>query len=224
MSDFDPLAIFQKPNTPVIGGGMIGGDTVHRPERENLDELALESLGKRATPRMAAELARHNLVPIHPGAATRTHYAPHAYDYHQEINSNHVPQVPQIDPSIISNLEAKIAFLREKLQLCESKLTEEQIKEYKLDWMMKIADAAGEDMMIAAGRGFQEKHTATAAAQPKPIVKEEKQELSLTEQDPNPDDISVEDIMSELEDENYDSESEDIAGQIQEELPDYLRG
>lgn len=156
-----------------IGGGFMRsgrGEPHHRMEPENLDEVSLSVLGKKIPMKAAASLARQNLIKGVPGVRQPVRPQPAhnvlplamfeeeaTYFEPQAQNAAAVKEVEQ--------LKSKIEFLNQKLSLCESFLTDEQTKQYKIDWMMRVMEAAGDDLMAAAGKGFMSKKESTPNVQ-----------------------------------------------------------
>ena len=221
MTEFDPLALLNNTHGMSMGGNMPGGEAKHKKEQENLDEMALAVLGKKPTQKTAKILSNEGLIngpksrrPMN--APNQNINSDHNQEYNIQVSSHHIEK--------IKNLEAQIEFLQQKLNLCETKLTPEQLESYKLDWIMQIANVVGPDLMVAAGKGFQQLKTEKSIEETKQASSQPESPSEETNEINESEDMTVEDIFETLEDEDYDREATSFAKEVEKELPDYLRG
>lgn len=155
------------------------GEQHHREDPMGMDEFALAALDKPVSRKIAAKLARERLIggghPSAPRPPQRQHLpvapmVPPDYMFGEEDDDMVYARdvAPRVDNSALIDLQSKLEFLKEKLELCESILTPEQANQYKQLWMIKVLEAAGDDFMSAVGRGFLQKKQAEEAAKAPP--------------------------------------------------------
>ena len=162
MSNLDPLSLLDEQ----VGGGFMPahGEMHHKKDAaEDLDHLALAVLGtnKPIPPKIANTLAKERLLkrkqnPYARPASQQRPVTAQGVEYFDD--DPFIPDSYQPTNQLVIDLEAKIAFLQEKLEMCEKYLSPEAKKDFKIDWMLKVVDAAGDDLMTAAGKGFKKLH------------------------------------------------------------------
>lgn len=181
----DPLGLLNQQ----MGGFAHGGpatEVMHRDEPTNLDEFALESIGKPIPRKAANYLSANGLIKLPPSARRATPRRP--------APRQHVPDTLSFDDDMVYaqdiapaasrdellELESKNAFLTEKLALCEALLQPDQIQAYQQAWMAKVMEAAGDNFMSAVGMGFLQKKQEAV----KPPEPEQQPEEALPQDDP----------------------------------------
>lgn len=128
------------------------GEINHKQERDDLDHMSLAALGKRIPPKAAKLLSKEKLIAPIPQIQPQGNQNVFAsfdeapIERREPVNSKLTEKIEE--------LESTVEFYKKKLSLCESYLTDDQKKTYKQDWLAIVIDAAGDDLISVAGKGF----------------------------------------------------------------------